>query len=176
MDFTSNYFEIFGLPVGYKIDLRLLADRYHQMQRKFHPDRYSTKPAQEQRLAVQYAAVIKQAYSELTSPLLRAQYLLSLSGIEGEGETSITRDPIFLMQQIELREALSEVRDATEPLTVLDQVAEEARGQYDELQHLFGRQYVQADIKNAVDTVAKMQFFSKLLNEVEQLEQELDDD
>jgi len=80
------------------------------------------------------------------------------------------------MQQIELREALSEVRDATEPLTVLDQVAEEARGQYDELQQLFGRQYVQADIKNAVDTVAKMQFFSKLLNEVEQLEQELDDD
>lgn len=174
MDFTSNYFEIFGLPVGYQVDLELLANRYHQMQREFHPDRYINKPSQEQRLAVQYAAVINQAYTELKSPLLRAQYLLSLSEIEGSGEASITRDPTFLMQQIELREALSEVREADEPFVVLDRVAVEAREQYADLQREFGQQYSQADVEDAVDTVAKMQFFSKLLNEVEQFEQELD--
>ena len=74
MDFTSNYFEIFGLPVSYQIDLALLADRYHDMQKEFHPDRYAGKPAQEQRLAVQYASIINQAYSDLKSPLCRAQY------------------------------------------------------------------------------------------------------
>ncbi|MEH6617511.1 MAG: Fe-S protein assembly co-chaperone HscB, partial [Porticoccus sp.] len=114
--------------------------------------------------------------AELKSPLLRARYLMSLSGIEGSGEASITRDPTFLMQQIELREALSEVREASEPFVALGRVAEEARGQYADLQREFGQQYSQTDVENAIDTVAKMQFFSKLLNEVEQFEEELDDE
>ena len=80
---------MFGLPVNYQVDLSLLADRYRSMQRKFHPDRYASKPAQEQRLAVQYAAVINQAYTELSSPLLRAQYLLSLQNMEGVGDVQI---------------------------------------------------------------------------------------
>ena len=174
MDFNSNYFEIFGLPVSYQIDLGLLANRYHDMQREFHPDRYAGKPAQEQRLAVQYAAVINQAYSDLKSPLCRAQYLLSLKNLDVSGETHITRDPLFLMQQIELREALSELREAEDPFAALEVVAQEASSQYVELQETFDQQYHQADFENAIETVAKMQFFSKLLNEVVQLEQELD--
>ena len=72
MDITSNYFDIFGLPVGYEIDLNLLAERYRSLQRQFHPDKYTGKPAREQRLAEQYASVLNQAYSELKSPLQRA--------------------------------------------------------------------------------------------------------
>ena len=126
MDFTSNYFEIFGLPVSYQIDLALLADRYHDMQKEFHP------------------------------------------------ETHITHDPLFLMRQIELREALSELREAEEPFAELEAVAQDVSSQYVELQETFDRQYHQADFQNAIETVAKMQFFSKLLKEAEQLEQELD--
>ena len=174
MDFTSNYFEIFGLPVSYQIDLALLANRYHDMQKEFHPDRYAGKPAQEQRLAVQYASVINQAYSDLKSPLCRAQYLLSLKGLDISGETHITHDPLFLMRQIELREALSDLREAEEPFVELEAVAQDASSQYVELQETFDRQYHQADFQNAIETVAKMQFFSKLLKEAEQLEQELD--
>lgn len=175
MDFTSNYFELFGLPESYQVDLALLANRYHDMQREFHPDRYAGKPAQEQRLAVQYAAVINQAYSDLKSPLCRAQYLLSLKNLDVSGDAHITRDPLFLMQQIELRETLAELRDADDPFVVLEGVAQEVASQYLELQEIFGRQYNQAGFQDAIETVAKMQFFSKLLNEVEQLEQELDD-
>ena len=181
MDFTSNYFEIFGLPVSYQVDLTLLSDRYRSMQRKFHPDRYASKPAQEQRLAVQYAAVINQAYTELSSPLLRAQYLLSLknmdSAMDSAGDVKITRDPQFLMQQIELREKLADLSEAeaNDAFAILGEVAGQAKSDYIGLQQVFDQQYSCSDFQSAEETVAKMQFFSKLLNETEQLEQELDD-
>ena len=175
MDFTSNYFELFGLPVSYQVDLGLLAERYHSMQREFHPDRYVGKPSQEQRLAVQYAAVINQAYTDIKSPLRRAQYLLSLQDMDASGDTHITHDSLFLMQQIELRETLAEFREADNPFAALDAVAKDVESQYLELQQTFTKQYNQAEFLDAAETVAKMQFFNKLLNEVEQLEQELDD-
>jgi len=175
VDFTSNYFELFGLPQSYHVDLKLLADRYHGMQREFHPDRYAGKPAQEQRLAVQYAAVINQAYSQLSSPLLRAQYLLSLQNIDDAGDTKITRDPQFLMQQIELREKLADLSDADDAFTALEEVADAVESEYIELQTVFDQQYSQSRLQEAMETVAKMQFFNKLLIEVEQLEHELDD-
>ncbi|MCL4131037.1 UNVERIFIED_CONTAM: hypothetical protein GTU68_006214 [Idotea baltica] len=151
------------------------------MQRKFHPDRYVSKPAQEQRLAVQYASVINQAYTELGSPLLRAQYLLSLknmdSAMDGAGDIKITRDPQFLMQQIELREKLADLSEAqaNDAFAILGEVAGQAESDYIGLQQVFDQQYSRSDFKGAEETVAKMQFFSKLLNETEQLEQELDD-
>ncbi len=175
MDSTSNYFEIFGLPVSYQVDLSLLSERYRDMQREFHPDRYANKPAQEQRIAVQYAAVINQAFSQLQSPLLRAQYLLSLKNIEGQGDAQITRDPLLLMQQIELREKLADTVQANNAFSLLEEVAEAAESEYIALQKVFDQQYSESKFQEALETIAKMQFFSKLLVEVEQREHELDD-
>ncbi len=175
MDSTSNYFEIFGLPVSYQVDLSLLSERYRDMQREFHPDRYANKPAQEQRIAVQYAAVINQAFSQLQSPLLRAQYLLSLKNIEGQGDAQITRDPLLLMQQIELREKLADIAQANNAFSLLEEVAEAAESEYIALQKVFDQQYSESKFQEALETIAKMQFFSKLLVEVEQREHELDD-
>ena len=175
MDFTSNYFELFGLPVNYQVDLSLLADRYRSMQREFHPDRYASKPAQEQRLAVQYASVINQAYTELGSPLLRAQYLLSLQNVDGTGDAQITRDPQFLMQQIEFREKLADLSEENDAFAILGEVAGQAESEYIGLQKLFDQQYSSSELQGAAETVTKMQFFNKLLREVEELEQELDD-
>lgn len=175
MDSTSNYFEIFGLPVSYQVDLSLLSERYRDMQREFHPDRYANKPAQEQRIAVQYAAVINQAFSQLQSPLLRAQYLLSLKNIEGQRDAQITRDPLLLMQQIELREKLADTVQANNAFSLLEEVAEAAESEYIALQKVFDQQYSESKFQEALETIAKMQFFSKLLVEVEQREHELDD-
>lgn len=176
MEISDNFFEIFGLPVSYDIDLSQLSERYRTMQRQFHPDKYAGKPAREQRLAEQFAAVVNQAYNELKSPLLRAQYLLSLHGVDGVSEVAITRDPDFLMEQMALREALSEVRDAYDPHAALAEINEDASGQYRSLQKLFSDYLGAADMGHAGETVAKMQFFSKLINEIHELEHELDEE
>ena len=177
---TSNYYEIFSLPAGWQIDRTVLDGRYRQLQREFHPDRYAAKGDVEKRLAVQTTSLINQAYETLKSPLKRAQYMLELEDIDAGQESHITSDMSFLMKQIEFRENLEEIRDSADPLAGLEAMRDDLQAQYLQLQEDFQTQYANAkhsadNYNDALDTVAKMQFFAKLLDEIEQREEELED-
>ncbi len=172
---SVSYFELFGLPVSFDVDTGQLEQRYLKLQKQFHPDRYSDKPAQDQRLAMQYIADINQAYSALKDPLLRAQHLLSLEGVDASHETSVTRDVDFLMEQMTLREALGEVREASDPFAALSELEQQATESYSELQQAFATSYGRKAHEESLASLARMQFFSKLLAEITELEHELDD-
>jgi len=79
------------------------------------------------------------------------------------------------MEQIELREALSDVRDSADPFAALDTLRSGVEHSYAEQQDQFQAQYQASDFDQAFNTVAKMQFSAKLLDEIEQLEAELED-
>ena len=79
------------------------------------------------------------------------------------------------MKQIEFRETLEDIRDSQDPLTALDTMRNDVQVQYLQLQEDFQAQHSTANYNNALDTVAKMQFFAKLLDEIEQREEELED-
>ena len=172
---TNNFFEIFSLPVTWQIDRSLLDTRYRNLQREFHPDRYAAKGDTEKRLAVQTTALINQAYDSLKSPLKRAQYLLELAHIDANQESHITSDGAFLMQQIEFREALAVLRDSSDVASELDSMHGQVQDNYLKLQNDFAAQHSAAQYNDAFDTVAKMQFFAKLLDEIEQRQEELED-
>ena len=172
---TDNFFQLFSLPAGWKIDRALLDSRYRKLQQNFHPDRFATRGDVEKRLAMQTTSLINQAYDTLKSPLKRAQYLLQLGGVDASQETHITSDGAFLMQQIEFREALGELEQSADPLAALDAMRSDIQGQYLQLQNDFEAQHLAADYNDALNTVAKMQFFAKLLDEIEQREEELED-
>ena len=172
---SSNFFEIFSIAVGWQISIRDLDTRYRQLQLEFHPDRYASAGQTEQRLAVQTASLINQAYDTLKSPLKRAQYLLELNNIDADQDSHITSDSVFLMRQMALREALSDIRQAAKPLQSLAQLRADVEQGYDEEQEQFHSQYQANGLDDAFNTVAKMQFSAKLLDEIEQLEAELED-
>ena len=174
MTSPQNYYEFFGLPVSFQVDSSALKQRYLKLQQQFHPDKYAGKTAQEQRLAAEYAADINQAYNTLKSPLLRAQYLLSLRGIDASGEAAINADVDFLMEQMRLREALAEVDAQENPVSALDQLGDEVQEQCNQLYDFFDQSYERPDNDAALGAVAKLQFFTKLLAEIELQEQELD--
>jgi len=44
----------------------------------------------------------------LAKPIKRASYMLSINGISLDEETDTQMDPMFLMEQMELREALGD--------------------------------------------------------------------
>ena len=172
---TSNYYQIFSLPSGWQVDRTLLDSRYRQLQREFHPDRYAAKGDVEKRLAVQATSLINQAYETLKTPLKRAQYMLELEDINANQESHITSDMSFLMQQIEFREALEDIRESADPLAGLEAMRDDVQAQYQQLQETFEAQHKLTNYNDALDTVAKMQFFAKLLDEIEQREEELED-
>ena len=101
-DLSTNYFEIFALPQSYSVDRAALDERYRKLQQTVHPDRFATATDQERRISMQQTALINEAYETLKDPVLRGRYLLELDGHVIEDDRSMTGDPAFLMEQIEL--------------------------------------------------------------------------
>ncbi|KAF2281270.1 Co-chaperone Hsc20 [Westerdykella ornata] len=96
-------------PQGpFSIDLAALKKEFLQLQARAHPDSH---PPENKNRAHAMSARINEAYKTLQSPLLRAQYLLSLRGIEvAHDETAKVEDPELLMEVLETRERIEEAQ------------------------------------------------------------------
>ena len=176
MDFRQNYFELFGLPVGFEIDGKALTERYRNLQKALHPDRFANAPDQERRLSLQQAAQVNSGYETLRDPLSRARYLLTLQGAEYNDEISTISDLEFLEEQMELRESLAEIRHDDDPATALNgfmaQLDLRNREYIEALTMVFAPHEVM-DTAKAKNLVQRMQFIRRLQQEAEALEEEL---
>ena len=108
LSLQATDFALFGLPERFAIDLAQLDAKWKQLQGAAHPDRFATETAAAQRVAMQWAIRINEAWRRLKDPLARAAYLCSLHGADIEAESNTSMPGAFLMQQMEWREALSE--------------------------------------------------------------------
>jgi molecular chaperone HscB len=175
-DFHKNYFQLFELPASFKLDGAQLSERYRKLQGELHPDRYANKSAQEQRLAVQYSALVNEAYATLRKPLGRALYLLELAGVSEQDLAAQKIDGGFLIMQMELREKLESLPGLVDPDPVLEHALEEIEGDIAEQRRLFDAAYEAGDIPAASMACVKMQYLDKLQREAEQLEADLMED
>ena len=108
MNLQSDDFELFGLPRQFAQDRAAVDERWKQLQREAHPDRFAAQGAAAQRVAMQWSVRINEAYQRLKDPLKRAAYLCELAGapINAEKNTAMPRE--FLMEQMAWREELEE--------------------------------------------------------------------
>ena len=170
MDFNKNYFEIFGLPVNYTVDQELLADRFLDLQKQVHPDRFAAGTDQEKRLAMQWTTLVNTANETLRVPLPRAIYLLELSGIELEHNPTLP--PEFLMDQIDLREELVSIEEREGNLEELDSFRKKMVQVINKVQSEF-KESLDDDTSKAERLVYELQFLSKLMISVNRLEEKL---
>ncbi len=179
VDLTKNFFELFQLPVEFQVDQALLSERYRELQKSVHPDRFAGEGERQQRLAVQYAAYVNEGLETLKSPLKRSLYLLELAGHPVDLENNTVMDTVFLMEQMELREAVSDIREHQDPESELDRLMAQVDQSVADYQNDFASFWQQGDeasLGKAAAVVQKMQFMVKLSAELEQLESELLDD
>jgi len=172
----KNYFELFGLPVTFDIDTDDLSVRYRELQRRVHPDKFASGSDQERRVSMQMTTLVNEAFQTLRDAVKRARYLLSLKGIDVDAETDTAMDPAFLMEQIELRESLDEVKQMTNPHKPLAELANQIDRRMEAKVGQF-RQHLSEDggegTSKARADVREMQFLDKLRDEVDSLEEEL---
>lgn len=174
-DFKQNYFQLFKLPVQFAVDRAQLGERFRHLQRELHPDRFAAASVQEQRLAVQYSALVNQAYATLSKALPRALYLLELAGMSQETISAEPVDGGFLIEQMELREKLESIHTLVDPDTVLEHLVSEINGDLKAHQQEFAAAYAQGELAGAGSACVKMQYLEKLLQEAEQIESDLMD-
>lgn len=174
-DLSTNFFVLFGLPVSFNVDLDVLAARYRDMQRAVHPDKYANAPESERRLSVQMAAHVNEGLQTLRDPLARGRYLLELRGVE-LNDTDTALDGEFLMEQMELREHLDNLRENAGPVVRLQHLMRDIQVRIKELiaQMAAALESNEAQsLQVARDKMRKLQFFRRLEEEAAELDEEL---
>ena len=162
----SQYFTLFQLEPQFDIDTDSLEQNYRTLAARFHPDRFASASAFEQKQAVMMSSTINEAYRTLKNPTDRAAYLLRQQGIDADAPEHTSFAPEFLMQQMEWRETLAEARAAgdTAALNALgSQVSAEQTALYGQLAAAFDAQQYQT----AAQLVRQGRFLNKMRQEIE---------
>ena len=164
LNLQSNDFVLFGLPERFEQDRAALDQRWKDLQRQVHPDRFAADAATAQRVAMQWSVRINEAYQRLKNPLKRAAYLCELRGAPIQAENNTAMPAAFLMQQMEWREALDEASSAAELLAL--QAQTQAAGR-DLMAQLAQALDTDGDAARAAQGVRALMFVERFGSEVE---------
>jgi molecular chaperone HscB len=175
VDINNDFFAIFNLPVAYRIDMEALRGEYLVLQQQYHPDRHVNESVAVQQQVVEFAATVNQAYGVLKSPIKRAQYLLELSGLEADNSGETTADRELLLEQIRLRERMAELSEDADPMAELTEMEQNVTSDMEALEQEFESLYSVGNFLQARQTLVKIQFYSRLLDELEELAVNLED-
>ena len=162
IDFSQDYFALFGLPARYRFDPAELDAAYRKLQSEVHPDRFASAGDEERRLALQSSSRVNEAYRALKSPVERANYLLLLRGVDALAETDTALPAEFLEQQLECRESIAEAlvqRDVAELIALRKGVEKAAAALERELAEQLDHPTLPAQARVAL---RKLKFLSKV--------------
>jgi molecular chaperone HscB len=163
----QNHFELFGLVPAFAVEGEALERSYREIQSKVHPDRFAHAGDAERRASLQWTTRVNEAYRTLKDPVQRAKHLLELHGVDVAFETNTAMPPEFLMQQMELREALEEATGKKDPAR-LDSLRKDLLREKQKLEQAIAETIdARKDYAAAAGLVRKLQFLDKLDSEID---------
>lgn len=161
-----NHFELFNLPPVLDINFAILKTNFLKLQQQYHPDK-----AEDKNLAMIKSSEINQAFKVLSQVDSRAGYLLALRKEDHHLDQSIS-DFEFLQSALEIREQLDESTHTDQ----LDSLKKEVQQWIDSLVREFKIDFDEEEWAEARDTVRKLRFFQKVMNDIDKAEDRLLDD
>ncbi|MDR1361648.1 MAG: Fe-S protein assembly co-chaperone HscB [Holosporaceae bacterium] len=109
-----NYYEVFGIPVSYRLDEREVMQIYLDKQRECHPD------VDDGSLAA-HSSLLNEAYSVLKDPVMRAEHFLTINQMTIAESSLSTND---LMEMLDARERYEKMSLTKEKRDFLRQLQE----------------------------------------------------
>ncbi len=164
MKLDDNDFDLFGVAQRFAQDRAVLDTRWRALQAEVHPDKFAADGAAAQRVAVQWAVRVNEAYQRLKDPLKRAAYLCELAGQPINAENNTAMPGAFLMQQMEWRESLDEARTAQQVETLAEAVSAHRKAALQRLQQLLDDQQ---DAAAAAQQVRALMFVERFAEDVD---------
>jgi len=157
-------FTLFDLPRRHAIDRAELDRRWRALQSEVHPDRFTAQGDAAQRVAMQWAVRVNEAYQRLKDPLRRGAYLCELAGVPIAAERNTAMPAAFLMQQMAWREALDEAHDLPAVQALEDEVADAERRMLAELAASLDER---GDVAAAAAQVRALMFVRRFRDDIE---------
>ena len=164
MRLDDDDFSLFGLPERQALDRADLDARWRQLQSEVHPDRFAGEGAAAQRIAMQWAVRVNEAYQRLKDPLRRAAYLCERRGAPIRAHDNTAMPAAFLMQQMQWREALEEAAGAAAVERLEAEVVAAERTMLDEVARLLDDQ---GDAAAAAAEVRALMFVDRFRQDIE---------
>ena len=116
-----NYFELFGLPIGFQVDTQKMRQSFFEIQKASHPDKFAQGTQEEQALALEKTAIANKAFTLLNNKEQILPYVLSIKGYL-ETDEKYALSPAFLMEMMELNEAWMDAESPEAKQVILDQI------------------------------------------------------
>ena len=164
MNLTDDDFPLFGLPRRQALDRAELDAQWRRLQGQVHPDRFAAEGPSAQRVAMQWAVRVNEAYQRLKDPLRRAAYLCELRGSAIDAESNTAMPGEFLMQQMAWREALDEADGDAAVEALSDEVAARRQALLARLERLLDDEH---DADEAARQVRALMFVERFAADVE---------
>ncbi len=116
-----NYFELFGLPIGFQVDTQKLRAAFMEIQKASHPDKFAQGSADEQEAALEQSSMANKGFTLLSQKERILPYVLEILGILTPDE-KYALEPDFLMEMMDLNEAWMDAEDETAKQAIIGQV------------------------------------------------------
>ena len=169
---TDDDFTLFGLAKTFAIDSVLLQKAYLKLQAEVHPDKHANGSDAAQRMAMQWATRVNEAYQRLKTPVMRAAYLCELAGQSVNAENNTAMPSAFLMQQIQWRETLDEAQHIDD----IDSLSDEVLAFKKQLLNTLTQQIdVENNWEQAAGSTRQLMFIDKFQDNLERAAQRLED-
>jgi len=164
---SSSHFELFGLTPRFQLDAVALERAYRGIQARVHPDRFAHAGDAERRASLQWTTRVNEAYRTLKNPVQRASHLLALHGVDVAFETNTAMPEAFLIQQLDLREALDNATRSKDA-KALDALHKSIARDKQALEHKLAQRIDEDhDYGAAAGLVRELQFLEKLEAEID---------
>ncbi len=154
------------MEATYGLDSSALEERHRNLSRALHPDRHAASGAAERRLALGRAIEVNEAFRILKDPVRRAEALLARRGVaSGEGKEP-PASPALLMEVMERREALAEIRQRKDQ-AALARVSAEVRQLEQRALAALAEEFARANLDSAkiLKQIGELRYYRRFLDE-----------
>ncbi|KAF6727498.1 Iron-sulfur cluster co-chaperone protein HscB, mitochondrial [Oryzias melastigma] len=160
----ASYFKILDCDYTFSLDTQKLQKRYLELQRSLHPDNYSQRSVREREFSESQSALVNRAYRTLLKPLSRGLYMLQLEGMHLEEGTDSAADPAFLMQLMEINEAVDEAQTPEEA----EKIGRDTRGKLTDLTEQIDAALHRGELHAAKALLVQMKYYTNIEEKVKE--------
>ncbi|RYE94761.1 MAG: Fe-S protein assembly co-chaperone HscB [Myxococcales bacterium] len=168
-------FALLGVEPRFDLDLEALEQRYREVSRQVHPDRFARAGAAERRQALGRAVDVNAAWRTLRDPLGRASAVLARLGVAVDERQPASQ--AMLMDFLELREELADARHDEAAVRRLEATVREREAAASArlaaaLDRLVGGHDRAALAAPALDALGELRYVRRFLDEVRAIDEE----
>lgn len=134
----KSYFELYDLPLSFKVDETALKKKFYAFSKEFHPDYYANENQAKQDEILELSTLNNKAYKVLSDPIKRIEYILELNDMLVEGDKYALPQE-FLMEMMDVNEALMEMEfdpDQSRLMSITAEINQLEASLFDELKLL----------------------------------------